>query len=155
MVERLHRWKHHTEVLFSKFWFLMMIQPKSIWQNTSKNYPNRHRIEILVVFVCNMDKPWFTAMNKEVGLLRRYRYLGDDGSYELFFSTATRVLRLIVWLKNRESSKSATFGDIGTMQEFCHCPQLWWARKTNFFGRPWNTWRDVCKTWRCAYIYNI
>ena len=43
-------------------------------------------------------------MNKAVGLLRRYRYLGHDGSYELFFPTKTRVLRLVVLLENNEST---------------------------------------------------
>ena len=53
-----------------------------------------------------------TAMYKEVGIS------GDDESYELFFFTATRVARLVVWLENNENSKSATFCDIGPIQEF-------------------------------------
>jgi hypothetical protein len=71
-------------------------------------------------------------MNKEGGLLScggtdisettaALRYQG----YELVFSTVTRELRLVVLLENNESSKSATFGDIGTKEKFCRCPQLY------------------------------
>ena len=53
----------------------------------------RHRIEILVVFVWTNRDPRDEQRSRSLAAVR-YRYLGDDDSYELFF-TATRVARTL------------------------------------------------------------